>query len=182
MSYRDDWTTDRLPLWLPYIKHLIGRANVNILEIGAYEGRSTVWMLEKILTHPTSLIVCLDPFCPNPTFMISGDYLPRFAENTEPYRGKVRIVQSLSQDLLPGTLLDFVCNRYDLIYVDGSHEMDDAFRDARLAMLVSKPGTIIVFDDYEWKDVRFAVDQWLNEMGERIEVLMCGYQVMVRVK
>jgi hypothetical protein len=35
---------------------------VNFLELGSYEGRSTVWMLESLLTHPQSHITCVDPF------------------------------------------------------------------------------------------------------------------------
>lgn len=33
-----------------------------MLEIGSYEGRSAVWFLENILTHPTARIVCVDLF------------------------------------------------------------------------------------------------------------------------
>ncbi|CAG0947330.1 hypothetical protein ANRL1_03961 [Anaerolineae bacterium] len=182
MTFKEDWTSDRLPLWLPHVKHLIGRENVNALEIGAFEGRSTVWMLEHILTHPSCVIVCVDPFRVNPKFGAQWtDYLPRFVENTTPYRDRIRILQAFSQDVTDETLLELSLNRFDLIYVDGSHETADVLRDAYLALHVSAPGAVIVFDDYAWDSERLAVDQWLKQVGNRVSVLMRGYQLIAKV-
>ncbi len=180
--YRDDWTSDRLPKWLPHVQHLIGKP-INALEIGAYEGRSTVWMIENILTHPSSQIICLDPFCENAKFNQYADYLPRFVENTHPYRSKIRIIQSFSQDVLPETLLGFVPGKFNLIYVDGSHEPADVISDAILALAVANPGAVIAFDDYGWQDVRTAVDLWLElgRAGDKVQVVLQDYQLLVRV-
>ena len=43
MTYTADWTTDRISTtWLPFVQQFVGRENMYALEIGAYEGRSTV--------------------------------------------------------------------------------------------------------------------------------------------
>lgn len=183
MSYTQNWTDDRLPLWLPFVQHLIGSENVNALEIGAFEGRSTVWMLEHILTHPTSRIVCLDPFYHNrgidtkPT-----DYLVNFVDNTTSYRERVRILQAFSRDIHAETLLEFA-NGYDLIYIDASHWAGETVNELRLAWTVAKPGALIIFDDYggELKD---RVDEWLKPhfANGRVVELHRAYQLIIQVR
>ncbi len=182
-DFQHDWTSDRLPLWKPHVEHLVGRAHVHALEIGAFEGRSTAWMLEHVLTHPTSAIVCLDPFRPNPTFGFDGDYLPRFVENTAPYRARVRLLQAFSREVSARALLELAPG-YDLVYVDGSHEPVDVVRDAALALAVARPGAVIAFDDYAWAEVGAAVDRWLQDPGvqPRLAVLQRGYQLLARVR
>ncbi len=179
-NYKDDWTSDRLPKWLPHVQHLIGKP-IHVLEIGCYEGRSTVWMIENIVKHPGGRVVCLDPFCENAYFNHYADYLPRFVQNTKPYRSMIQMVQSFSQDISASTLLDFVPAKFDLVYVDGSHETADVLSDAALALAVANPGAVIAFDDYEWPGVRAAVDRWLQEVGDKVQVVFRNYQLLVRV-
>jgi len=61
-TYQVDWFTPQLPLWEKYLIPLKGLSNLSFLEIGSFEGRSAVWLLENILTDEASRIVCIDPF------------------------------------------------------------------------------------------------------------------------
>ena len=61
-----DWFTHNVPIWEPYIDILlstlpVGRAP-HALEIGSWEGRSTIYILTKICNTPDSLLVCIDHF------------------------------------------------------------------------------------------------------------------------
>ena len=53
-NFSTDWFSMNIPLWKKLLKEFKGKPGVNYLEIGLFEGRSFFWMLENILTHPTS--------------------------------------------------------------------------------------------------------------------------------
>ncbi len=41
-------------------------------------------------------------------------------------------------------------DRYDIIYIDGSHATKDVLEDAVLSWRLLKNGGILIFDDYRW--------------------------------
>jgi predicted O-methyltransferase YrrM len=167
MTFSADWTHGRVDLWTPYLQHLVGRENVNALEIGCYEGRSTVWMLENILTHPTSRIVCVDPFLGGSVPDLPNEYLTAFVANTLPYQKQVRIVQAKSREVSAETLLRFAPG-YDLIYIDASHLPDETVLEARLAWSVANQGAVIIFDDYSG-GLKEAVQAWIPKAPEILQ-------------
>lgn len=61
-SYTADYVTIHIQNWLVWLAEWIGKPEVHFLEIGSYEGRSAVWFLQNILTHPTSTLDCVDLF------------------------------------------------------------------------------------------------------------------------
>src|SRR5438105_2903605 len=61
-DFTKDYFTSRIPLWRRTLAHLRGRAELRALEVGTYEGRSALWLLENILTDPSSRLVCVDLF------------------------------------------------------------------------------------------------------------------------
>ena len=69
--FNADWFTKNIPNWQKYLAHLKG-VEANALEIGCWEGQSTVWLLENILTHENSTITCVDNFLGNPENEIVG--------------------------------------------------------------------------------------------------------------
>ncbi|HIK29509.1 MAG TPA: tetratricopeptide repeat protein [Oscillatoriaceae cyanobacterium M7585_C2015_266] len=61
-QFTQDWFSMNIPLWESYLSKFANAADINFLEIGSWEGRATCWLLEKILTHPTARITCIDTF------------------------------------------------------------------------------------------------------------------------
>ena len=61
-EFTSDWFSEHIPLWESQLFRLKGEANLSFLEIGAFEGRATLWLLNNILTHSSSGITCIDPF------------------------------------------------------------------------------------------------------------------------
>ena len=47
-----------------------GRENLSFLEVGTLEGRTTVWLLDNILTDSKSRIHCVDPFIEKMDYII----------------------------------------------------------------------------------------------------------------
>lgn len=182
MTFTADWTTDRVSgTWLPFVQQFIGREKMYALEIGAYEGRSTVWMLENILTDPTSRIVVIDPFLGGSVPDLPNEYLTAFVENTLPYQKQVRILQAKSAEIDAHTLYPFARNGFELVYIDASHMPFETVYEARLAWDVTNKGSVIIFDDYSGS-LKEAVDEWLKPhlVSERAAILHEDYQFIIK--
>ncbi len=59
MKFTADWFSSHIPHWERLLRPLAGQP-IQALEIGSYEGRSAVWLLQEILTHPESRLTCVD--------------------------------------------------------------------------------------------------------------------------
>lgn len=59
---------------------------------------------------------------------------------------RIELLQGYSHDVLPDLILNG--RKYDLIFIDGGHSLDDVNRDWNHAQQLLAPGGTIVFDDY----------------------------------
>ncbi len=146
-AFSDDWFTSKIPLWKRVFASLAGKPDLQYLEIGVYEGRSFIWMLENVLTHPTSRLTAVDIFIPSAVHR-------RFLDNIEMSGQEQRVttIKGYSQiELRKLPLASF-----DIVYVDGSHTADDVLTDLALSWGLLKTGGIIVLDDYLWDGSYFA--------------------------
>ena len=102
-----------------------------------------------------------------------------FIKNTEINRDKIIIKRGLSKDILP-TLTD----SYDFIYIDGDHSEDAVWLDAKLSFPILKDESILIFDDYGFgknkRSPKNAIDRFLKEYKDQIEVLDVCYQVIIK--
>lgn len=176
--------------WFDPCKEPIARALANVvgtplvaLEIGSFEGYSTCWFFDNVLTHPESTLTCVDHFRggSDQTELELGDLFKRFLTNTAEFAPKRHIILDDCWAVWPH--LD--PNRYDFVFVDGSHEKWDVLHDAVEAYRVTKPGGVIIFDDYHWKPElesrpQVAVDAFLGCFGSKVELLELGHCVIVR--
>lgn len=177
-AFNCDWTTERTDRWLkiPAIKALVGK-RVNYLEVGVFEGRTFVWVLENILTHPEARAHCIDLFKDNPMFGAHiPDYYPLFRHHVQPYRGKVYIHWGYSADQLPLLPPD----EFDLIYIDAGHDEPYVSQDARLAFPLLKVQGVMVFDDYGNGETKPGVDAFLESVAGQYTVLESGYQMVIQ--
>lgn len=78
--FTSDWVTRNETLWREHLGHLQAKS-VRAVEIGSFEGRATIWLLENILTHPDSRITTIDPFFEQ--YGASQNYEERFDRNLE---------------------------------------------------------------------------------------------------
>jgi predicted O-methyltransferase YrrM len=60
-------------------------------------------------------------------------------------------------------------------------------QDALLSWNLLKPGGIIIFDDYEYRDpehpeedTRKGIDQFLKTISEPVKIIHQGYQLMIQ--
>jgi sulfatase maturation enzyme AslB (radical SAM superfamily)/predicted O-methyltransferase YrrM len=168
-------------LWLSHLGHLVNKKNLKYLEIGAYEGQSSSWVLKNILTDPTCTGTLIEPF------FVEG-VKQRFYKNMQIHKLLSRL--DVYEEPSETALLRLPPGSFDLIYVDGNHTYEGVMSDALKSWPLLKVDGILVFDDYYWMkwllavDQRpeIAIDQFIAMMGSQIEVLHQGLQVFVRKK
>jgi hypothetical protein len=178
-TFSTDWFAGG-EFWMEHVGHLKGKPGLRYLEIGVYEGRSFIWVLQNILTDPSSSAVAIDVF-------FQEGLEERFRENLQRagVAERVTVLKGYSNVELRSLKLD----SFDLIYVDGSHKGGDVLRDAVLSWDLLKVGGIIVFDDYEYTPLfppdmkpMVALDALISTFREEVEVSFRGYQLILRKK
>ena len=197
-KFTQDWFSHNIPVWEQLKGLLPGQpGNRTFLEIGSFEGRSMVWIVENMMSDGEALD-CIDTWEGSEEHKngeLSGAE-ERFEHNRQLVinRFPERIVdvhkgtstQSLACWL---TGIDGDDRLYDFIYIDGSHTAKDVLTDACMAWPLLKQGGLMVFDDYLWGDSRdilhrprFAVDVFTNIFAESLDIVHIGHQFAVRKK
>lgn len=165
----------------------------SVLEIGSYEGRSTCWMLENMLSD-TGTITCIDPFIPEDPTPFSFDKFDSTAKTKKTLKAntnevkkskqKVNIIVDRSFKALAQQIVDQ--QQYDFIYVDGSHCADVVLMDACMAFPLLKSGGVLLFDDYLWDHpadhldrCKMSVDSFVNMFAKKCKLVISNYQVAV---
>ncbi len=188
-QFTQDWFSYNIGVWQQLLAGFSGKPNLRFLEIGSFEGRSTVWLLQNILTDISSNITCIDTFEGGEDHSALGidcqDIETRFRLNTSLWKSQVHVLKGYSHrqlDMLHGGGYTF-----DFIYVDGSHATADVLIDAVMCDHVLKRDGVMIFDDYLWdamisEDHRpgRAIDAFLMAFRHRYEVIHKGYQLAVR--
>ncbi len=154
MKYKfdHDWFSGNIPgLELLTLNEQVRQAPLNILEIGAFEGRSTCWFIDRF---PNASITTIDtwkggadhsPSNPEINFTLAEH---NFSHNIGFHPGRVRVLKT--ESLLALSSLLHQSTRFDLLYVDGSHEASDVLTDLILAFNLMNSGALIYCDDYLW--------------------------------
>jgi len=189
------FTTD----WFSYainnftaLKKGLGTVN-SILEIGVFQGRSTCWQLENMLSDVGS-ITCIDPFIESDDTALSLGLLPEQSEREKLFRANVAEVIKPTQtvEIMVGrsyTELAKLINekrQFDFIYVDGNHCAYSALTDACMCYGLLRKGGIMLFDDYLWDHEadhldrpKMAVDSFVNMFAKHVTPIIINYQLAV---
>jgi predicted O-methyltransferase YrrM len=183
-----DWFSHNILVWNQVLKKFAHLPNLAFLEIGSWEGRSTCWMLDNILTHESSKITCIDTFEGSVEHEgLDKEFLNSIESTFDLNISKTNRIKQVEKciGISQEVLRQFSANTYDFLYIDGSHMAPDVLEDALLGWRLIKVGGIIIFDDYEWQahppthDPKLAVDAFLSVFRDKIKLLYKGYQVVI---
>ncbi len=177
-------------LWCAIFSRVFDRADpVDILEIGSWEGRSTLFFLTYFTEGRLTAVDTWgggDEHQHDATRAIR-DLEARFDANLVPYRARLTKRKGSSMHVLP-QLLDEE-QKYDVIYVDGSHFADDVLTDGITAWRMLNKGGIMIFDDLLWPgypraraNPAWAISQFLKYHKKEYEILSAYTQLILRKK
>jgi predicted O-methyltransferase YrrM len=166
-----------------------GQQNLQFLQLGAYTGDATVWLLDNVLSDETSHLTDVD------TWQGSDEIAHHdinFSDVEQVYDSKTSHYKNLTK--FKGTTIEWLkaapFDYYDFIYVDADHTAAGVLIDAELSFLSVKPGGIIAFDDYLWTEGRGAhlepksgINVFIDRHKEDLEIIHNEYQMwVVRLK
>lgn len=150
MSYTKDWFSRNIPSWKEHLAKFKDR-EARAIELGSYEGRSAVWLMENILTHPESQLQCVDSI-----------EQPTLRQNLAPFGHRVQFWQADATE----HLFNLVRDQFDIAYIDAHHVARDVILQAGLLYPLMRRGGIMIFDDYrnsKWTvkpAVNFFIQHW----------------------
>lgn len=180
-TFTSDWFTHNIPTWNRVLHDMKGKPNLTYLEIGPYEGRSFLWVMDNVLTHPSSKAIAIDTF----DKIFDSDPEKTFLENVRRsgHSPKIKTIKGFSQE----KLREIKLNSIDLIYIDGDHKSKGVLMDAILSWDLLKEGGILIFDDYKLSydlpmEMRpeFAIDVFQTLFRDEFQILISDYQFVVR--
>jgi len=159
-KFTEFWFDSMIPIWGQVFNQF---PNIeNVLEIGCYEGRATVWLCENVLndsskTYNYDIVDTFEGSLNESGMNQTKENLeksnfiePNFRHNISFFPHiNFKIHKGFSQYILPTFKVE---EKYDFIYIDASHRADDTFVDVYFANKLLKKGGILIFDDYEWFD------------------------------
>lgn len=129
------------------ISNLVLNKNIkNVMEIGFNSGFSTLLML---ISNPNINISCFD----------LGEHkytIPCYEKLKETFGDRINITIGDSTQTL-----QTVNNNYDLIHIDGGHSTEVATSDIINSYRLSKKGTILIMDDYDFHNLHNLWDSYI---------------------
>ncbi|MFZ5893568.1 MAG: class I SAM-dependent methyltransferase [Myxococcota bacterium] len=180
-----DWFSGNVPIWQKLFSERAGAPGLRCLEIGSFEGMSACWLLENVLTHATSRIVCIDPFdAPGqPQAERYFDHNVRVTGQAH----KLTKLKGYSKQALP--LLSG--SNFDIAYIDGSHHPIHTLEDALAVWPLMANGSLIIFDDYAIGasypaelareiDPKPGIDAFLGFVQGEYREISRGYQLVLQ--
>lgn len=183
MNY-PNWFVNVQPSFENNLKELTGKEDLRFLQIGAYTGDASTWMLENILTGKGSALYDIDTWGGSDeeihkTFNwteIENLYNERMEKfnNIIKLRGDSRsILQAMSDKK------EF----FDFIYIDGSHIAQDVYLDAVDSWPLLKVGGMMAFDDFGIGGMNLEVfegaQRFLQVSTGRCNIIETGLQLWV---
>ena len=188
-TFTQTWFDPNIPVWTQIAAEL--PTCTNVLEIGSYEGRSAVWVIENML-QPNGTLTAIDTWEGGEEHVDMGVNMgaveQRFDHNinTALSTHRNRTIRKLK-----GTSFQHLRTlpeaTYDFIYIDGSHIARDVLCDACLAWPLLRIGGLLTFDDYLWGNPRdaihrpkIAIDNFVNIYAEQLAFFHIGNQLTIK--
>lgn len=169
-----------------YLEHFKQQQNLAFLQVGAFTGDASKWMLDNILTGRNSTLTDVDTWKGSDE---GAHHEMDFNDVEFVYDRKVLGYDNILKYKMKSD--DFFhkgLGSYDFIYVDGDHTAEQTYRDGCNAWNNLKQNGILAFDDYLWGEglpdqslaPKPGIDKFLEEREGQYQLLNKGAQVWIR--
>ncbi len=155
----------------------------NILEIGCFEGLSSVFFADNLLNHHNSTLTCVDPF-----LHIDNNDHNQLLNNVENnFDNNIRICNNSNKITIHKITSDefFKTNnkKFNFIYIDGCHEPDFIMRDMENSFACLENNGIMWMDDYCGGDgiqIKNTMNNFLKKYNNKYKIIHIGYQLAIK--
>ena len=149
----------RIPTWESALQSLADRSGIHILILGDRQEMISCWLLDKILTHPSAKLTCIQE---NNSQQLEAN-LPK-TKAAEKVTLQIGDIHELANSLAPET--------FDLVIVQDKRPLTTrAQKNANLAWNLTKPDGLIIFNDYnkhnprnQDRNPRLGIEQFLSSV------------------
>lgn len=179
--FLEKWFFNNIIYWLLIIsKNNFRNKEINILEIGSYEGASAFFFLNEL---KNSKISCVDTWSdyhtqgtttPN---IIFTDVEKKFDQNLDKFNDRLKKIKMSSNKFFNSTTLN---KGFDLIYVDGSHSYNDVLMDANNSLKYLNKDGILIFDDFFREEVNKAILDFYTNNHKLFKVVFIYHQFVIK--
>lgn len=163
--FTQDIFSYRLKTWSETLAAIANKPT-QALEVGCYQGMSSCWMLDKILTNESSTLICFD-----------NRFEQYFRENITKsgFESKVTCQEGNVQELLANC----TANSFDLINLQDRKKLSDyVAKNTELAWKLLKSGGLMIFNSYGWRNPKnpqqnpkAGIDSFLNSIPNHWQIV-----------
>jgi predicted O-methyltransferase YrrM len=155
-----------------------------MLEIGCFEGLSSVFFADNFIDNPNSSLTCVDPF-----LTIDNNDHTQFLQNNEEMNFDFNISICKNSDritihkITSDIFFENNNQTYNFIYIDGCHEPDIIKRDMENSFSNLEKNGIMWMDDYGGGDgiqIKNIMDAFLEKYKGQYELIHKGYQLAIK--
>ena len=155
-----------------------------ILEIGCFEGLSSIFFADNFLYNPKSFLTCVDPF-----LSINNNDHGQYLQNNEEKNFDFNISICKNSDRITTHKITsdifFENNNqtYNFIYVDGCHEPAFIKRDMENSFNILEKSGIMWMDDYCGGDgilIKNVMNTFLEKYDGQYVLIHKGYQLAIK--
>ena len=176
-SFSSDWFSEKIPFWLLTFDeyNFQTKPKIKALEIGSWEGCSSLFLLK---TLPNVELTCVDLWKGSQELKDAGAHETgesNFDLNLSDYKDRLAKFKGTSFSYF-STHPDR--NKFDFIYVDGSHYFVNVVIDAIKSFEQLKVGGIVIFDDYFWRYYPRAIDNPAGAINMFLRFKKGSYKVV----
>lgn len=169
--FTQDIFSYRISIWEEHFQSLIAAEGVKALEVGYYQGMSSCWMLDNILTHQSDRLTCID-----------NNYVQKFKQNIAKTSSESKVT------FLEGDIHQLLANctpqSFALINLQDRCKLSDhSEENALLAWKLLQPGGFLIFNYYGWlnpnnveQNPKQGIDRFLSSFQGQWEKVYQSHQ------
>jgi predicted O-methyltransferase YrrM len=157
----DGWMSAGELMWLAQI----ASQSTNVVELGAYKGRSTYTLAQ----HTLGWVYVVDHWQGDPNTPGGAHIRDEFYQNLEPFKEKLQVLEMDSKKAwTPLSLL--LTTGADLIFIDDNHEYEHVKWNVHLYRRLVRRGGILAGHDFGvWPGVQRAVQEEFGRNFSRVQ-------------
>lgn len=163
-----------------------------VLEVGSFEGGSTIHLMQLIEMHGGGELFCVDKWSRDGDHIkidmsdaeVAFDHNVACTKELLAPSVMVRKLKGRSIRQLAGLIDRDYAASFDFIYIDGSHRMRDVLMDGMLCYELLKVGGICLFDNYLFnfedeaiRGPKHGIDTFFRFHSDNVQIIINGYQI-----